>query len=109
MSSKNIVDSRERSKICWLMDPNTIDVLTFEPEDINDFNLDSGYTFTLRKEGSSDVVYTVGSGINLDVPTKVIAITHDSTNTPGKWTGELKSDSNVVGTYLKVEVELSVE
>ncbi len=101
MANKVTIDSRETGCIVWQMDHSVSDVLTWTGVP----TLDTGYTITLDADSETQLVFTVGSGITLDVPTNAIAWAFDTSAIANKtWTGQIISDSLAVGTYFKNDI-----
>ncbi len=100
------LDSRERGKVVWYMDYGTLDVLTWEGIP----TLDSGYTVILDEGETTEVTFTVGSGITLDSQNNNISLAIDSSTLQNKnYQGYIVSDSKIVGVYFRNFIEITFQ
>lgn len=102
---KTTLDLRQNNVMEFLVDQGSIGVITFGGIS----QLDSGYTIVLDSGLTTEQSYSVGSGISLDAPTSSVNWSVDTTGWEKKtYTGEIISDSRVLGTYFRIKIEFVV-
>ena len=102
---KTTLDLRQNNVMEFLVDQGSIGVITFSGIS----QMDTGYTLILDEGLTTEQTFTVGSGIDLDVPTSSINWTFDTTGWEKKiYTGQVVSDSRVLGIYFKIKIEFHV-
>jgi hypothetical protein len=95
------IDLRQRTTVRFLVDAGVQYLTHFSVEGQE---LDSGYTLVIAGQ-----TYTVGNGLKIEKNTNSIIWELDTRSiSPGKYKGDLVSDSTVFGKFLKIRIKLEV-
>lgn len=99
------INLRQENRVVFLVDHDVVYSPSFD--DIP--QLDSGYTLMLDEGLGTEVSFTVGSGLTLGTDSIIWNLDTGNLDSGHVYSGYLKSDSNVAGVYLYIEIELDVK